>query len=323
MGSVASSSSTPRPHYRELLTRTDGPAGSSWGLWGEDDQIGALNLITPAQVAAATRLVRRGRTFSLNWGLENPSPALFGRGPIDHVKRDDGFGMDDHFNRFFPHASTHWDSMGHFRHPQHGYYGGRTAAELKGPGARNSIAEWSRHGVAGRFLLADVARWRSACGRPIAHGTADAVSVGDVAATLAAQACEPEEGDVLLVRLGWIEWYESLDADGRAQLARSEWGFAAPGLSPDADTVEWLWDCGFAAVASDVPAVEVFPFDPLGHCLHADLLALLGINLGEMFALDGLAADCADDGVYVGLLTSAPINYTGATGSPANALAVK
>jgi kynurenine formamidase len=312
-----------RPRHRELLEREGYPPGSSWGVWGDDDQVGALNLITPERSRAAARLVRRGAVFPLAWGLENPSPALFGRGPIEHVKQDDGFGMDDHFNRFFPHGSSHWDSMGHFRHPEHGYYGGRSAEELKGSDAKNSIAEWAKRGLVGRFVLADVARWRVAEGRPIAHETSEPVPIDDVAATLTAQRTTAEEGDVLLLRLGWIEWYEALRPPQRAALAQGDWGFAAPGLAATEATLEWLWDSGFAAVAADVPAVEAFPFDPEGRSLHADLLALLGINLGEMFALDDLAADCAEDGVYAGLLTAAPLNYTGATGSPANALAVK
>ena len=312
-----------RPRYRDLPVRDGAPPGSSWGLWGDHDQLGALNLITPERVAAAARLVVRGAAFPLNWGLENPDPALFARETVEHVKRDDGIAMDDHFNRFFPHGSSHWDSFGHFAHAEHGYYGGRTSEELKGPGAKNSIAEWAKRGVAGRFVLADVERWRASVGRPIAQGTSEAIPISDVVATLEAQGVQPEVGDILLVRLGWIVWYEAAAAETRVALAADAFGFPAPGLAPTEDTVEWLWDTGIVAVASDVPALEAFPFPPQGPCLHSSLIALLGINLGEMFALDALAEDCAADGVYAGLLTSAPMNFTGATGSPANALALK
>ena len=315
---------TDRPTYRELRSRPGHPPGSTWGLWGEDDEVGALNLLTQDAVVAAARLVRRGAVFPLNWRLEVPDPGLFGRGPLEHVKRDDGFGMDDHFNRFFPHGSTHWDSFGHFSHPEHGYYGGRTSEQLKGPNARNSIAAWARRGVAGRFLLADVERWRRETGRSIAQGTSEAVDIADVTGTLAAQGVEPQLGDILLVRLGWIDWYTGLDAEGRAALASGPpWRFTAPGLSPADATVEWLWDSGIVAVAADCPALEAFPFRPRGQSLHGTLLPLLGINLGEMFDLDALAADCAADSTYVGLFTSAPMNFVGATGSPANALAMK
>ena len=312
-----------RPTYAELCARTDGPPASSWGLWGPEDQIGALNLLTPEHVVRASRLVTRGAQFPLNWRLEQPQPALFHRGPLEHVKVDDGFGMDDHFNNFFPHGSTHWDSLAHFRHPEHGYYGGRTADQLKGPAAQNSIAEWARRGVAGRFLLADVDTWRTNAGRPIDHAAADVITIEDVAETLEAQGCAAEEGDILLLRAGWVHWYERLASDQRRRLADEPWAAHAPGLSADMATLAWLWDTGIVAVASDLPAVEPMPFDPHGPCLHACALALLGINLGEMFALDALARDCAGDGRYTGLLVSAPMNFTGATGSPANAVALK
>jgi hypothetical protein len=52
---------------------------------------------------------------------------------------------------------------------------------------------------------------------------------------------------------------------------------------------------GIVAVAADCPALEAFPFPARGQSLHGTLLPLLGINLGEMFDLDALAADCAAD----------------------------
>ena len=38
----------------------------NWARWGADDQLGAINLITPAKRAAAARLVRSGRSVSLS-----------------------------------------------------------------------------------------------------------------------------------------------------------------------------------------------------------------------------------------------------------------
>ena len=38
---------------------------SNWGRWGDDDQLGAINLITPAKRQQAAALVRTGRTVSL------------------------------------------------------------------------------------------------------------------------------------------------------------------------------------------------------------------------------------------------------------------
>ena len=51
------------------LTRSDIEAImdslSNWGRWGEDDQLGALNLITPAKRKQAAKLVQEGISISI------------------------------------------------------------------------------------------------------------------------------------------------------------------------------------------------------------------------------------------------------------------
>lgn len=48
------------------------PAGSNWGDFGEDDQIGRLNLLTPEKVLQAVQEVQSGRTFCLSLPLDYP-----------------------------------------------------------------------------------------------------------------------------------------------------------------------------------------------------------------------------------------------------------
>ena len=38
---------------------------NNWGRWGSDDQVGALNLLTPQVVLDAARLIRKGKVYSL------------------------------------------------------------------------------------------------------------------------------------------------------------------------------------------------------------------------------------------------------------------
>ena len=64
------------PSYRQLPVRPDAPPGSSWGLWGEDDQLGTLNLLTDERTQRAAALVRRGAVFPLNLPLHEPQPHL-------------------------------------------------------------------------------------------------------------------------------------------------------------------------------------------------------------------------------------------------------
>jgi hypothetical protein len=100
-------------------------------------------------------------------------------------------------------------------------------------------------------------------------------------------------------------------------------GGAAPGLS--FTTAGWLHRTEIAAVATDTWGFEVRPneFDNAFQPLHQVAIPHLGLLIGEMWALDELADDCAADGVYEFFLTAAPLPITGAVGSPVNPIAVK
>lgn len=95
---------------------------SSWGRWGQDDERGALHLLTPARVAAAVRLVRDGVTVTLSLplnthaGAHNPKPAdhhMTALGPdapatnsVHFIK--DYVGLDYHND-----GHTHIDALCH------------------------------------------------------------------------------------------------------------------------------------------------------------------------------------------------------------------
>jgi hypothetical protein len=55
------------------------------------------------------------------------------------------------------------------------------------------------------------------------------------------------------------------------------------------------------------------------------MLALrdMGMMLGEMWNFEGLSAECVNDGKYEFLLVAAPLEFTGAVGSPLNPIAIK
>ena len=129
-------------------------------------------------------------------------------------------------------------------------------------------------------------------------------------------------GDVLVIRTGWIEAYERLSGEARIALAE-EGRPGSPGLYGD-DVPAFLWDAGMAAVAADNPAFEAGRRGTGADlALHKALLARLGMPLGELWDVQHLARDCAQDGVYEFLLTSAPLLIPGGAGSPPNVLALK
>ncbi len=327
-GSAASAS---LPAFDDLPSRDGLPC--SWGLWGEGDVYGSLNLLTPEKVVEAARLVRSGKCFPLNWTLSLPDPPLFARSSMRHEVVETPISSDDHIDSFNTQSSSQWDGFLHIKHPALGRYGG------PGCEGKHGMERWARRGIVGRAVLADVAAWRDRQGRPLEHGTPDPVSVEDLEATLEDQGTTLEQGDILLVRTGWIEWYCSLKPEQRSNYA-SMANFACPGLEPGLETARWLWDRHVAAVAADNPSLEIWPpgstlppedrgriwSDPqFVHegFLHAILLPLLGIPIGEMWYLEELARDCRSDGRFEAMLVSAPLNLEGGVASPPNAVALK
>jgi kynurenine formamidase len=322
---------TDLPAYDDLPIRPDLPAGSSWGIWGEDDTLGCLNLLTSERVAAAAALVSSGKVFALNLDLGLPDPPLFRRAAFTHhVTGEVGkTGHDDVLSNWNTQASSQWDGFRHVR-GHAGYYNG-VDDEAHG------MHHWAARGIAGRGVLADVARWRAAEGRPLAPDDTDPIEPDDLLATLEHQNVTVETGDVLLIRTGWLTWYRTLDETQRTSLASA---LKAPGLRPGVATARALWDLHVAAVAADNPALEAWPpgalatdeqrargeQDPAARVelfVHLSLLPLLGIPIGELWDLDALADDCAADGRYAFFLTSAPIHVRSGVASPPNALAIK
>jgi kynurenine formamidase len=313
------------PRYRDLPRAGDLAARVAWDVFGTDDRYGTLNLLSAERVRYAAGLVRRGAVFSLNWRLELPDPPMFGRRSIRHTVTVFPNGTDDHYDDFYPQVSSQWDALSHIGHPSLGFHGGRPSAIVEDPRTNPlGIEHWARRGIAGRFVLVDVARSRAARGEALDPTAPTAIGVDEIEAILRSEGVTLLGGDILLLRFGWISWYESADRAARERVAAL--GHApTPGLAQDESMAEWLWDQRIAAVAADNPGVERYPADPddLDRFLHYRLLTFLGMPIGELFALDPLAEDCASDGIYEGLLTAAPLNKQGGSGSTANALALK
>jgi kynurenine formamidase len=318
------------PRYRDLPIDPKFPPKSAWGLFGDDDDVGMFNLQTPEAVVAAARLVRSGRVFAMNWEQDKPNPPLFGRGHVRHTvmrKSPVGHHGDDVLDNFYPQASSQWDGLTHVGDFEHGFWGGVTVQQLRESDDRSrlGIDHWARRGIVGRGVLLDVARFRETQGRPIDCGAADPISVDDLEGARAAQGVTLMDGDVLLIRTGWVGWYEQQRYRVRLEMSeRSK--LKAPGLQCCEAMAEYLFDHHPCAIAADNPALECWPppdfLAPDGF-LHHFLLGRFGMAIGEMFVLDALAADCAADGRYEGLFTSAPLNVPGGVGSPPNALVIK
>ena len=111
---------------------------------------------------------------------------------------------------------------------------------------------------------------------------------------------------------------------------RGDWGDYAAGYSAKApglglDSVMWIHGKDLAAVATDTWGAEVLPNETpdVSMPLHILLITQMGLTLGEIFDLEALAEDCAEDGVYEFFFAAPPLPFTRAVGSPINPVAVK
>jgi len=59
------------PPFEALPVDKSGPAGNAWGLYGAEDELGSLKLLTPETVVNAAKLeIETGERFSLDWRLD-------------------------------------------------------------------------------------------------------------------------------------------------------------------------------------------------------------------------------------------------------------
>lgn len=323
------------PSYAELLERVDAPPGSSWGLFGADDDRGALNFLGREQVVRAARCVRRGAVFNLDRPLDAFDPPLVAhRQTVRHTmfQLHDNH-RDDHLEGFYPQASSQIDGLRHMRHLRYGFYNGAPDADIRPGNPRLGINRWAETGIVGRGVLLDVERYLTERGQALDHRIGAAIDVATLDAVVSAYDLDIRPGDILLLRTGWGRMYlEELDDAGRSQMRDAR---RFTGLAQSHEVLAWLWDHRVPLVATDTLGVEVLPpvdatpfADPDDATIHAGLMhphliALLGLALGELWDLEALAEDCARDGLCECMVVAKPLFVIGGVGSPPNAVAIK
>ena len=109
--------------------------------------------------------------MSLNWPIDLPGPAILGHESLVHKVRRVEDGLDDSFDSFYPQGSSQWDSLCHMEHPELGAYNGLgymgDAASVDRIRSEDGIHVWATRGIAGRFVLADLAGYEAFKGQPI------------------------------------------------------------------------------------------------------------------------------------------------------------
>jgi kynurenine formamidase len=316
------------PKFSQLPVKPGAPKESSWGVFGDSDELGCLNLLTPEGVVEAAKLVQKGRVFRLDTPINYARPPLFNRTPAKHTilsfERFGLLGHDDSIDNYNTQEGSQWDGLAHIGHVRHrAFYNGVKPDQIKdGPDGKLSIHRWANRFV-GRGLLIDVWKYVNDQRRPINPLTSAKYPLADLKDALKAQGATLKPGSILLIRTGWMQAYLKATADEKAKMAPLE-GLKSCGIEDSSATVEWFWDNRVAAVGTDCPAVEPWPWDFRNEgALHYRTLSLLGLPIGEQFVLDDLAADCAADKRYEFMLVSVPMNLEGGIASPPNAVAIK
>jgi hypothetical protein len=81
----------------------------NWGRWGPDDQLGAVNLITPAKRKAAVALAKSGETVPLAHTLLTEK-ADDNSSPFEHTMLR-GNNMDRYAIQYHGYAHSHIDAL--------------------------------------------------------------------------------------------------------------------------------------------------------------------------------------------------------------------
>ena len=331
--------STLFPTRHHLPSLPHAPDGAAW-VWGEHDQLGRLNLLTPARVATAKSEIRTGEIVPVNLPLDVPRTPTFARQAFKHTIKPlrEGYAYDDLYE-LNTQSGTQWDGFRHFAHQKSAlFYNGTTGKDIVGEQAnlKAGIHHWAEHGIAGRGVLLDFRGYAERVGvrydafeyykvtydQLYACGKDQGVDIRP-----AAQGGDIRPGDMLFVRAGWKQAYDAMSEEKRHEMQTreptrgkdSKVRFA--GLAQEEQILDWLHDCYFATVAGDAPAFEAWPSHEEFH-LHEYILALWGMPLGEMLDLERLAEKCRERKRWFFFFTSAPANVPGGVGSHVNGTAI-
>ncbi|KAL1706307.1 hypothetical protein EV121DRAFT_289636 [Schizophyllum commune] len=313
-------------------------AGCAWGVWGKEDQLGTVNLLTEDVVKrATTEEIKTGKTVSLNWPVNFPEGPLFKRKTPEITQKElAGLSVcrDDEIN-INTQSGSQWDGMKHFGiFDGMVYYNGVKGADLPSgplhiPDPQHidpklkllGVQNWAEHGICGRGVLLDLVRFYTEGGKPLPYDpwTAHPIPVADLEACAKKQGVTFREGDILLLRVGFIKKWNESSLDALDALSKREETFA--GIEQSEEMKRFLWNNHFAAIASDQPSLERWPTPEGVPHMHQTILGLWGMPLGELFDLEKLSDECAKAKRWTFFFSSWPLNIIGGVASPPNAAA--
>lgn len=279
--------------------------------WGEQDELGTLNYITPSKRAQAAGLVSGVSVVSLSRDLStkqspaNPTPVVH---KMLYVAHSDPITCLDSIE-VTPHGFdvTHQDAVGHV-YFEGTAWNGRRAEAIVGPDGMEFGSIYAlRDGIVTRGILLDVA-----ASRGVAYlEPGEPVWPSDLEAAEARGGTEIESGDAVFVRVG-------LGAREAANLVDP--GEPRAGLT--AGCLEWLHSKQISVYSGDCVEQIPSPYKRVTLPLHMIGMVAMGLALLDNVQIESLAQRCSEVGRNAFMLVVAPLRIPKATGSPVNPLAL-
>ena len=280
--------------------------------WGADDQRGSGNLMKPATVLRAAKLIRTGEVFELGALLSpNPKEAYINAGrvfniytkpspPIPNARQVNEELVVTELGQI----GTQFDAFAHQMWGDSFY----SCFKLGDIGTRSGFKKLGVEHVGAlmtRGVLIDVAGLKGVDMLPTSY----VITPEDLRAALAKAGQTLEPGDAVIIRTGWSKL---MGQDNQ------RYGTANAGIGIAA--AQWLVTQDPMLIAADNCCVEVRPSEP-PHSLpvHAMMLIQHGIYLAENLELEALAAAHANEFAFI----VQPLKIKGATGSAIAPIAVR
>ena len=285
---------------------------SNWGRWGPDDQLGAVNLITPETRTAAAKLVEKGVSVSMardvekDAAVDNPRPFLHKMLNVG-LNNPGQFVSDNYQVSYHGYAHTHMDSLCHMAYNGK-MYNGFPQADVVESGAPKLAVTAFKQGIFARAVLMDIPRLKGVDwlepGTPIYPSDLDAWEEK--------AGFKTRSGDIVLIRSG--RWARR-DAEG-------PWDVSNKSAGLHASAAQWLKARDAAILGSDA-ASDVAPslVEGVGQPVHQLVIIAMGMPIFDNLDLEAVSAEAARQNRWEFLVTAAPMAVGGGTGSPFNPIA--
>ncbi|PYR36515.1 MAG: hypothetical protein DMF90_09775 [Acidobacteria bacterium] len=273
---------------------------SNWGRWGKGDEIGALNLITPAKRKQAAGLVKTGTTVSLAREIPrqkvantpqnrpiNPGGALVN---LFLIQGDYLFERQE--IEYHGGALSHFDALCHVSYNGKLYNGHNFKEVVTPDGGCSKLAVTAlKDGIVTRGILLDIPGTR--------------VTRQDIDAWEKRTGIKISSGDALLLRT--------------RRPGTTATGFGGAGYEPS--LIPFLKERDIALLGADVPQ-EGGTIPGVAIPIHTFTIVALGMNLLDNLDLDALADTAAKLKRWEFMLTVEPLRVQNGAGSAVNPVAI-